>query len=340
MFIASEAHRFLRRSEVRAGDILITITGNVGRVVHLRSDFPPSNINQHIARIRIADDQIWAAFIFHFLSQPIMRKYYGQITTGQAYPQISLTQVRKTVLPMPPLAEQSATRAAIKKHSGEELDIKPYEADMRHLLNTYIQADPANDLGNLMSSLSLVEMIVQTGIHDAIAKSLNTKGKLSRDAVAEAIINNVRKTIIRNRLTDPRFYAEMSKLLDDLIRQSRSNTTTYEAFLRNAEDLAIRLARKNGGGHPAALNGYPGAIVLFNNLGNIPATTFQCPTEEDERAKLALELDSAMRENAPAVWKGDEIREKQVLNALFRIMSRDRQATQAVFDIIKNQRGY
>ncbi len=25
-------------------------------------------------------------------------------------------------------------RSAIKKHSGEELDIKPYEADMRHLL--------------------------------------------------------------------------------------------------------------------------------------------------------------------------------------------------------------
>lgn len=39
-------------------------------------------------------------------------------------------------------------RSAIKKHSGEELDIKPYEADMRHLLNTYIQADPAADLGS------------------------------------------------------------------------------------------------------------------------------------------------------------------------------------------------
>ena len=37
----------------------------------------------------------------------------------------------------------SDTRTAIKKHSGEELDIKPYEADMRHLINTYIQADPA-----------------------------------------------------------------------------------------------------------------------------------------------------------------------------------------------------
>jgi len=234
----------------------------------------------------------------------------------------------------------SDTRAAIKKHSGEELDIKPFEADMRHLLNTYIQADPVRDLGNLMSSLSLVELIVETGIHDAIARTLNAKAKLSRDSVAEAIINNIRKTIVRNQLTDPRFYAEMSKLLDDLIRQSRSNTTTYEAFLLKAEDLATRLVRKKGGGHPATLNGHPGAIVLFNNLGSIPATTFQCPTDDDGRAKLALELDMAMRERAPAGWKGDEIREKQVLNALFPIMSRDRQATQAIFDIVKNQPGY
>ncbi len=37
-------------------------------------------------------------------------------------------------------------RSAIKKHSGEELDIKPFEADMRHLINTYIQADAATEL--------------------------------------------------------------------------------------------------------------------------------------------------------------------------------------------------
>src|SRR5262245_27432302 len=89
-------------------------------------------------------------------------------------------------------------RAAIKNHSGEELDIKPYEADMRHLLNTYIQADPAADLGEL-GEMSLTELIIETGIHDAIARKLNAKGKLSRNAIAEGIINNVRKTIIRDR---------------------------------------------------------------------------------------------------------------------------------------------
>jgi type I restriction enzyme R subunit len=191
-----------------------------------------------------------------------------------------------------------------------------------------------------MSSLSLVELIVETGIHDAIARTLNAKGKLSKNSVAEAIINNIRKAIVRNQLSDPRFYAEMSKLLDDLIKQSRSEIATYEAFLLKAEDLATRLVRKKGGGHPSALNGHPGAIVLFNNLGSIPAATFQCPTDENGKANLALELDLAMREKAPAGWKGDATREKQVQNAIFPIMSRDRQATQAIFDIVKNQPGY
>lgn len=234
----------------------------------------------------------------------------------------------------------SETRSAIKKHSGEELDIKPFEADMRHLLNTYVQADPAADVGNL-SSLSLTELIVETGIHDAIARKLNEKGKLSKNAIAEGIINNVRKTIIRDQLTDPRFYAEMSKLLDDLIKQSRADAAAYEVFLKKAEELVKRMAKKDSvAGVPAALHGKLEAIVIYNNLASIPATTFQCPPDDDGKARLALDLDQAMREHAPAGWKGDNTREKQVLNALFPIMSRDRQATQAIFDIIKNQPGY
>jgi type I restriction enzyme R subunit len=239
----------------------------------------------------------------------------------------------------------SDTRAAIKKYSGEELDIKPFEADMRHLLNTYVQADPAADMGNL-NSLSLTELIVETGIHDAIARKLNEKGKLSKNAIAEGIINNVRKTIIRDQLTDPRFYAEMSKLLDDLIKQSRADAAAYEAFLKKAEELVKRMARKDAvAGVPAVLHGKKEATVIYNNLSDILAGDAfvlreESPQEQEERATLALKIDRTMREHAPAGWKGDETREKQVLNALFPIMSRDRQATQAVFEIIKNQPGY
>ena len=238
-------------------------------------------------------------------------------------------------------------RAAIKNHSGEELDIKPFEADMRHLINTYIQADPANLLGDL-SSLSLTELIIETGIHDAIAKKLNEKGKLSRDAIAEGIINNVRKTIVREQLTDPKFYEEMSKLLEDLIEQKRDETDDYEQFLKNAEALVKKLAQGKGENEvPAELHGNKEATVLYNNLPAILTAAVQPNTaaeprvvHESECLALALKLDKAMREKAPAGWKGDPAREAQVLNAIFPIMGKDKAATLAVFEIIKHQPGY
>lgn len=234
----------------------------------------------------------------------------------------------------------SEIRSAIKKHSGEELDIKPYEADMRHLINTYIQADPAADLGEL-GGLSLTELIIETGIHDAIARKLNEKGKLSKNAIAEGIINNVRKTIIRDQLTDPRFYEQMSKLLDDLIKQSRADTAAYEEFLRKAEELVKRLAAKQPDeGVPAALHGKREATVIYNNLDTLPATSFQYPTLEEARAQLAIRIDWVVRESAPAGWKGDQAREAQVLNALYPMLDRDREATKALFEIVKNQPGY
>ena len=239
-------------------------------------------------------------------------------------------------------------RSAIKKHSGEELDIKPYEADMRHLLNTYVQADPAADLGTL-SEMSLTEAIIETGIHDAIARKLNDKGKLSRNAIAEGIINNVRKTIIRNQLTDPQFYEQMSKLLDDLIKQSREEAAAYEEFLQKAEALVKRLAAKQfDDGVPAELHGRREATVIYNNLpqilaaGNARADGLAEVRAEygDKRLRLALEIDRVMREQAPAEWRGDQAREAQVQNALFPLLDRNSEATRALFELVKNQPGY
>jgi type I restriction enzyme R subunit len=288
-------------------------------------------------------------------TEPLRISFYKATATFlRAYADIAqnLDQAGYTDAEIDALEKETAfyaeIRAAIKKHSGEELDIKPYEADMRHLINTYIQADPATDLGNL-SSLSLTQLIIETGIHDAIAKKLNQKGKLSKNAIAEGIINNVRKTIIRDQLTDPRFYAEMSKLLDDLIKQARTDAADYEKFLQKAEELVRKLVAKTPSDDvPAVLHGNKEATVIFNNLPTILANpTSPMLGDDDEvqlqkRTKLALEIDRAMREMAPAGWKEDidGPRGRQVLNALFPILDRDRDATRAIFEIIRNQPGY
>ena len=64
------------------------------------------------------------------------------------------------------------------------------------------------------------------------------------------------------------------------------------------------------------------------------------PAYGDECLALALKLDKAVREKAPAGWKGDSAREAQVLNAIHPIMKKNKAATQAIFEIIKNQPGY
>jgi type I restriction enzyme R subunit len=194
----------------------------------------------------------------------------------------------------------------------------------------------------------LTDLIIKTGIHDAIAQKLNAKKNLSRKSIAEGIINNVRKTIIRERLTDPRFYDEMSKLLDDLIKQKRDDTEAYEEFLRNAEVLLKKLAKgQSGTGVPQALQGNREATILYNNLMDVlaPEVDGHTITEsqtayDDDRLQLALKLDKAIKAEAPAGWKGDEVKERVVQNLIHKAIGKSREATLAVFELVKNQPGY
>ncbi len=104
--ICRDAHEAMGRSKVFNGDILITITGNVGRVCMLPERFEEANINQHIAKITLDGATVDRDFVFQCLQDRKYRVQFERITTGQAYPQISLVQVRDTIIPMPPLDEQ------------------------------------------------------------------------------------------------------------------------------------------------------------------------------------------------------------------------------------------
>lgn len=122
MQISEDADRAMERSQIKGGDILMTITGNVGRVCMLPSEIEKANINQHIARIRITDKNVNVQFIYQYLSQQKVIDDYNKITTGQAYPQLSLKQVRETKIPLPPLKEQHCI-AEILSTVDEKIDV-------------------------------------------------------------------------------------------------------------------------------------------------------------------------------------------------------------------------
>lgn len=111
-YISLEAHNVMERSKIVPGDILMTITGNIGRIAMLPNDIPEANINQHISRISIRDE-FYSDFVFQALRLEFYSRYYERILTGQAYPQISLKQVRETPILLPSYEEQKLIAAIL-----------------------------------------------------------------------------------------------------------------------------------------------------------------------------------------------------------------------------------
>src|SRR6266568_6851717 len=121
-------------------------------------------------------------------------------------------------------------REIIRKASGETLDLKAYEADMRHLIDTYIEADEPRKISPF-DNMGLLELIVKTGIANAITSQLGgLRG--NRNAIAETIENNVRRKIIKEQLNDPAFYEKMSALLDEIIVARKTKAIAYEGYLK------------------------------------------------------------------------------------------------------------
>ena len=127
-------------------------------------------------------------------------------------------------------------REIIRKASGETLDLKAYEADMRHLIDTYIEADEPRKISPF-DDMALLDLIVKTGIADAI-NSLPGGIKGNKDAVAETIANNVRSKIIKEHLNDPAYYDKMSALLDEIIADRKAKAIDYEEYLKRIAELA------------------------------------------------------------------------------------------------------
>ena len=94
-------------------------------------------------------------------------------------------------------------REIIRQASGETIDLKAYEADMRHLIDTYIQGRRAPGTISDFGETILLDLIVRGGASRKPSTTLRRALKGNKDAVAETIANNVRSKIIKEHLKRP-----------------------------------------------------------------------------------------------------------------------------------------
>ena len=229
-------------------------------------------------------------------------------------------------------------REIIRNAADEKLDMKAYEADMRHLIDTYIEADQPRIISPF-DGLSLLELIVKTGIGNAINTQLGgLKG--NKEAVAETIENNVRSKIIKEHLNDPAYYDKMSALLDEIIAARKAKAIEYEEYLKQIAELTKKVDVGQDAETPEPIN-TPGRRALYNNMlsGAAESPAGYGHTNKDTVLALTIKIDETIKQVRPDDWRGVQAKEQTIKAALYGILQ-DETEVERIFFIISQHKEY
>src|SRR5699024_327349 len=222
-------------------------------------------------------------------------QYVGSLTRSYAliandmyeagYTSQEINDIREDV------AHYEAVRQEVMHNAGDYIDLKSYEANMRHLIDSYIGAKESEKI-SAFEDLTLIDLIVQKG--DAAIEVLPDNIKQDKEAVAETIENNSRRLIIEKTPTNPKYYEKMSVLLDEIIARRKEEAADYEAYLKEIIQLSKEIKNPDESvDYPDTINS-GGKQALYDNLG------------QDEA--LASALHEELLHSKPDGWRGSRIK--------------------------------
>jgi type I restriction enzyme R subunit len=222
------------------------------------------------------------------------------------------------------VAHFEKVRDEVKLASGDLVEMKRFEPAMRHLLDMYIRADDSEVLMDF-EELGLIELIVEKGA-DAL-EALPESIRKNQEAMAETIENNVRKTIVDENPVNPKYYEQMSVLLDELIELRRQKAIEYQEYLERIRELSRKVIRPE-----QTTSSYPLSMdtnakrAFYDNFG------------QDEL--LATKIDTAIRYTKKADWVGDRFKEREIANAIREETAGYDVDIQGVMELAKAQKEY
>ena len=101
------------------GDLLMSLTGNVGRVGVLSEEFLPAALNQRVACLRIKESAgVNLKYLFHIFNSKTFEDDCIVNATGIAQKNMSTKWLENYLIPVPPIAEQEKIVAELDCLSG------------------------------------------------------------------------------------------------------------------------------------------------------------------------------------------------------------------------------
>ena len=107
-FFPLSCKREIENYLLNEGDLLISLTGNVGRVGLLYKELLPAALNQRVACLRLKDENIKKQYLFHFLNSNYFEDICIKNSKGAAQLNMSTVWLSNYAIPIPSLSEQQS----------------------------------------------------------------------------------------------------------------------------------------------------------------------------------------------------------------------------------------
>ena len=153
--IPNEIHDKMKGSKVKAKDILLNITGgSIGRSTLIKDDFKTANVSQHVAIIRLIELET-RHYIHNLIMSPYFQERIMDVQVGVSREGLSMTSLKKLLVPIPPINEQKLIVEKIKLFKSncdkleQEISINKKKSDeLTHSFLTELLGDEKNIIEN------------------------------------------------------------------------------------------------------------------------------------------------------------------------------------------------
>ena len=116
-FITQEKFKELEAFKAGAGDLLISCSGTLGKILELPQNVEVGIINQALLKIRLDNTQILNSYFVHLFNSPYMQKIILENTLGSTIQNIaSVKELKQIKIPLPPLETQKQIVKLLEKH--------------------------------------------------------------------------------------------------------------------------------------------------------------------------------------------------------------------------------
>lgn len=219
----------------------------------------------------------------------------------------------------------------IKLASYDYIDLKPYEVDMRYILDTYIRAEDTKIVSEL-GNMSLVELLLQGKTTTPVDLIKDLPG--NDEAKAETIDNNLQHEIVKKMSSNNVYYGKLSEMLKKIIMQRKIEAMSYEEYLRQVVELAEAILHpETNGSYPDEIKDSAARRALYDYF--------------EENVELTIDVDCAIRISIQPEWKRNFQKQQRIRLAIYKKLllhmyteGRATEETNNVFDIAQRQEEY